>query len=199
MEGPLLWFANRGTGVVLLLLLTLTTLLGVLATRGDAGRGLPRFVTQSFHRNVSLISMVMLAAHVVTAVVDTFVDIRWWQAFVPWIGSTYEPEWLGMGTLALDLMVVIVATSLLRHRIPNRPWRVIHVLAYASWGLSLAHGIGIGTDAGSEWGVRIAVGCAVVVGLATLYRLATISVRGIRRAREQHHLPSHVQPAGGHR
>ena len=36
-EGPLLWFANRGTGVVLLLLLTLTTLLGVMSTRGDAG------------------------------------------------------------------------------------------------------------------------------------------------------------------
>lgn len=199
MEGPFLWYANRGTGVVLLLLLTLTTVLGILATRGDAGRGLPRFVTQSFHRNVSLISMALLLAHVVTAVVDTYVDIRWWQAVVPFYGSTYEPTWLGLGTIALDLMVVIVATSLLRNRIPHRPWRVVHVLAYASWGVSLAHGLGIGTDAGGRWGVWTAIACAGVVGLAVLFRLTTLAARGWRRAREQHHVPPHVLPAGGNR
>ena len=199
MEGPILWFANRGTGVVLLLLLTLTTLLGVLATRGDAGRGLPRFVTQAFHRNVSLISMALLVAHVFTAVVDTYVDIRWWQALVPFWGSTYEPLWLGLGTLALDLMLVIVATSLLRHRIPHRPWRAIHVLAYASWGLSLAHGIGIGTDAGTGWGRWIGIVCAALVALAVLYRLLALGIVAWRRNREHHHVPPHVQPVGGHR
>jgi methionine sulfoxide reductase heme-binding subunit len=198
-EGPLLWFANRGTGVVLLLLLTLTTVLGVLSTRGDAGRGLPRFVTQAFHRNVSLISMALLLAHVVTAVVDTYVDIRWWQALVPFLGSTYEPLWLGLGTLALDLMLVIMVTSLLRHRIPHRPWRVIHVLAYGSWGLSLAHGIGIGTDAETGWGTLIGVACIGLVALAVLYRLFGLGLDAWRRNREQHHVPPHVAPAGGHR
>ena len=198
-EGPILWFANRGTGVVLLLLLTLTTLLGVLSTRGDAGRGLPKFVTQAFHRNVSLISMALLLAHVVTAVVDTYVDIRWWQSLVPFWGSTYEPLWLGLGTLALDLMLVIVATSLLRNRIPHRPWRAIHVLAYGSWGLSLAHGIGIGTDAQTGWGTWIGIVCAGLVALAVLYRLISLGLAGWRRNREQHHVPPHVAPAGGHR
>ncbi len=199
IEGPILWFANRGTGVVLLLLLTLTTLLGVLATRGDAGRGLPRFVTQAFHRNVSLISMVMLLAHVVTAVVDTYVDIRWWQALVPFWGSTYEPLWLGLGTLALDLMVVIVVTSLLRHRIAHRPWRAIHLLAYVSWGVSLAHGIGIGTDAGTGWGTWVGIACIGAVALAVLYRLGSLAVSAWRRNAEHHHVPTNVQPVGGHR
>ena len=198
MEGPLLWFANRGTGVVLLLLLTLTTVLGVLSTRGDAGRGLPRFVTQSVHRSISLISMVLLAAHVVTAVVDTYVDIRWWQTFVPFYGAEYRPLYLGLGTLATDLMIVVVLTSLLRHRIAHRPWRAIHLLAYASWGLSLAHAIG-GTDAQDGWGRWLGIACVALVGLAVLYRLLFLGAGAWRRARENHHVPPHVLPLGGHR
>lgn len=170
MDGPLLWYANRGTGVVLLLLLTLSTLLGVLSTRGDAGRGLPRFVTQSLHRNLSLLSLALLVAHVTTAVVDEYVDIRWWQAVIP-VGASYMPLWLGLGTLALDLMIVIVLTSLVRHRLPHRQWRAIHVLAYACWGLALAHGLGIGTDAATSWGLWTSVLCAGAVGLATTWRL----------------------------
>ena len=38
----------------------------------------------------------LLALHVTTAVVDTYVDIRWWQAVLPWVGSTYLPLWLGL-------------------------------------------------------------------------------------------------------
>jgi predicted ferric reductase len=198
IEGPLFWFANRGTGVVLLLLLTLTTVLGVLSTRGDAGRGLPRFVTQAFHRNLSMISLALLVGHVATAVLDTYVDIRWWQSFVPFINSNFKPLKLGLGTLALDLMVVVMVTSLIRHRVSHRPWRVIHVLAYACWGLSLAHSFG-STDADTGWGIAIGIVCAALVGLAVLYRLLALGARRRRRTREQHPLPSHVLSVGGNR
>lgn len=150
MEGPILWFANRGTGVVLVVLLTVSVVLGILAGRGVAGGLVPRFVTQSVHRNLSLLSVGLLVVHVATAVADTFVDIRWWQALVP-VGATYEPFWLGLGTLALDLMVLVVLTSLVRHRLPHRLWRALHLSAYAAWVLAVAHGIGIGTDSAAPW------------------------------------------------
>ena len=89
-EGPLLWYLNRATGVVLLVLLTLSVVLGVLAMGGRPGRGLPRFVTQAMHRNLALLSVAALVAHVVTAVVDSYVDIGWWQAVVP-AGATTSP------------------------------------------------------------------------------------------------------------
>ena len=96
-DGPFLWYANRGTGVVILVLLTLTTVLGVLSRRGDAHGRVPRFLTQSLHRRVALISSALLLAHVATAVVDEYVDIRWWQAVVPFV-ATYRPLYLGLGT-----------------------------------------------------------------------------------------------------
>ena len=175
-DGPLLWFLNRGTGVVLLVLLTPSTVLGVLALAGGRpGRGVPRFVSQSLHRHLALLSVVALVGHVATAVVDTYVDIRWWQAVVPF-GATYEPLWLGLGTLSLDLVVVVVATSLLRTRLPHRWWRGVHVLSWLAWAVGVAHGIGIGTDLREPvgWAVAPVAACVAVVGLALAYRAALL-------------------------
>ncbi len=173
MEGPALWFANRGTGFVLLVLLTLSTMLGVLSTSRMSPRIWPRMLSQGLHRNVSLLAVTFLAAHVVTAVADTFVDIRWWHALVPFSG-TYQPLWLGLGTFSLDLLIAVTATSILRHRMSHRPWRAIHVMAYFAWGLGLLHGIQIGTDSASVWGAALNYSCLGVVSAAVLARIGLL-------------------------
>jgi sulfoxide reductase heme-binding subunit YedZ len=174
-HGPFLWYLNRGTGIVLLGMLTLTVLLGVRSLRSHRSRGLPRFLTQSLHRDLSLISLALLGAHVASAVVDEYVDIRWWQALVPW-GATYKPLWLELGTVALDLVVVLVVTSLLRRRLGHRCWRVLHTAAYGCWALALVHGLGVGTDTRAGWGRWSAVACAGLVALAVLGRIAGLLV-----------------------
>jgi methionine sulfoxide reductase heme-binding subunit len=168
-DGAFLWYLNRSTGFVILALFTITTALGVLATGSKAGRRVPSFVSQALHRNTALLAMVMLLVHIVSAVADTFVDIRWWQALLPWLGSTYLPLWLGLGPFAFDLFLVVTLTSLLRARMQHRSWRLIHFASYAGWALSLAHGIGIGTDVkdGQPWaylllGINVAVVLAAV-------------------------------------
>lgn len=173
MTDPILWFANRGTGIVLLVLLTLATMLGVLSTARATGSFWPRMLSQGLHRNVSMLAVAFLAAHAVTAVVDSFVDIRWWNALVPFSG-TYKPLWLGFGTLALDLLVAVTLTSLLRHRMAHRPWRAVHVLAYAAWGLGLLHGIQIGTDSATVWGTAVTYGCIAAVSVAVFARLGLL-------------------------
>lgn len=186
IEGPLLWYLNRGTGFVLLGLFTLTTVLGVLATGGRAGRGLlPRFVTQGLHRNLALLSVVMLGTHVTTAVADGYVDIRWWQALAPYVGSTYLPVWLGLGTLALDLTLVVTVTSLLRTRMRHRSWRAVHVLAYAGWAASVAHTLGIGTDIrdGAPWAQLTVAGCVAAVAAAVALRLGRLAADRAGRGR----------------
>ena len=173
LSGPEVWFANRGTGFVLLLLLTLATMLGVLSTSRLSPRLLPRMLSQGLHRNVSLLAVAFLAAHVTTAVVDTFVDIRWYDAFVPF-GGKYMPLWLGFGALAVDMIIAVTVTSLLRHRMSHKPWRAIHIMAYAAWGLGLVHGLQMGTDAGSVWGAAFNYGCIGLVFVAILARLGLL-------------------------
>jgi len=179
MTSPLLWYVNRGSGVVLLLVLTLTTVLGILSTSRRFSALWPRFVTQGLHRSVAGTAAVLLVAHATSAVVDTYVDIRWWQALVPF-GATYKPLYLSLGTLALDLIGVIIVTSVMRDRIPTRTWRAVHVLSYLTFGVAVVHGVGIGTDAGQRWSVLLTLACVGLVALATLARLGI----GLRAAAE---------------
>jgi methionine sulfoxide reductase heme-binding subunit len=182
-NGPLLWYLNRSTGLVVLALLTLSALLGVWST-GRGGMVVPRFVGQALHRNLALWSVGLLGLHVTTAVVDTYVDIRWWQAFVPWLGASYLPLWLGMGTLALDVFVLVVLTSLLRTRMRHRSWRLVHLLSYVAWGVAVAHGLGIGTDLRTAGWERTTVwaSVALVSGVAVVRLVRVAAGRALEEA-----------------
>ena len=93
---------------------------------------------------------------------------------MPFVGE-YEPLWLGLGAVALDLIAVVVVTSLLRQRMQHRAWRLLHLSSYPLWLMSLLHGIGMGTDLGGGWWL-VAVACAAAVPLAATYRLGLLLV-----------------------
>lgn len=170
-----LWYASRGTGEVLVVLLTLSTALGVLATARAGSARWPRFATQDLHRNVSLLGGLMLIAHVTTLVLHEFVDVRWYHAFVPIGGDYVRQERLPMtlGALAFDLFLLITLTSLIRGRLPHRLWRGLHLFTYLGWGLGMVHGLLIGTDAGTGWGRAITYACLAVVAVAVVIRIGT--------------------------
>jgi sulfoxide reductase heme-binding subunit YedZ len=164
------WYLMRGSGVVTLILLSAVVVLGI-ATAGHAKLGqLPRFATPALHRSISLLAVVFLGIHVVTAIVDPYAAVRVVQIVLPLPTGPY-PLWLGLGAVSLDVLAAVLATSLLRSRLSLRVWKSVHWLAYASWPLAFAHGLGIGTDAASPWFLGVAAVCAAAVGLATAWRL----------------------------
>jgi sulfoxide reductase heme-binding subunit YedZ len=173
-SGPMLWYANRATGVVLVVLLTASTAMGVYSTARTGSVRWPRFATQALHRNVSLLALLMLVLHIESAVIDTHVDIRWWDALVPFLGS-YKAGWLGVGTVANDLTIAVVMTSMVRERFRHRLWRAVHLLSYVAWAAGLAHGIGIGTDRSTTWGMSVSALSAGVVATFGVVRLVTLA------------------------
>ena len=68
------WYASRATGIVALLLLTAVLVLGILVNRQGRLPGLPKFAVTNLHRNLSLLSVAFIAVHVLTAVLDTFLE-----------------------------------------------------------------------------------------------------------------------------
>jgi methionine sulfoxide reductase heme-binding subunit len=167
VTGEVLWYLNRATGVVLLVLMTLVVVLGVLVRRHGRLPGLPRFGVAGLHRNVALLSALLLVAHVATAVVDSYVDVGPLDALVPFLAG-YRPVAVGLGTLAVDLLVLVLATSLLRGRVPLPLWRAVHLTAYLMWPIAFVHGLTAGTDLGSGWLLALALGCAVVTAGAAV-------------------------------
>lgn len=164
-----LWYLGRGTGVSALVLFSLVVVLGIVVRAGRPLPGLPRFAVTALHRTTSLTAVAFLALHVSTLEFDPYAQLRVVDAVVPFIGD-YRPFWQGLGTLALDLVVLLVASSLLRHRIGLRAWRILHWTAYLCWPVAIAHAIGNGTDGTSSWLLAVLGVCVAGVGAAVVWR-----------------------------
>jgi sulfoxide reductase heme-binding subunit YedZ len=166
-----LWYATRATGLIALLLLTSTVVLGILTSVRFARPAWPRFVTLGLHRNLSLLAVTFTGLHVLTTVTDPFAAISPLSAVVPFT-SAYRRVWLGFGAVAFDLLLAVLVTSLLRTRVPPRVWRVVHWAGYACWPVALVHGLGTGTDGGARWVLAVTAVCGLAVAAAGLWRLA---------------------------
>jgi methionine sulfoxide reductase heme-binding subunit len=165
-----LWYATRATGVVALILLTVTVALGIAGASRLSSPRWPRVITAGLHRNISLLVVVFVVVHVVTTLLDPFVAINPSSVVIPFI-SSYRPLWVSLGTIAFDLILALVVTSLLRSRLPHRTWRVVHWLAYACWPIALWHGLGTGTDSKVAWLLLLDAACVLLVAGALLWRL----------------------------
>jgi methionine sulfoxide reductase heme-binding subunit len=174
MSSTSLWYATRASGIMALILLTLTMVLGLTTTTRARARNWPGFAQQEMHRRISMIAVVFLGIHVVTSVLDTYVDISWAAIVVPF-ASSYSRFWVGVGAVALDLMIAVFVTSLLRARMRAGTWRAVHWLAYLSWPIALAHTFGMGTDSREGWVIVLGVVCVASVGAALAWRVVAAS------------------------
>lgn len=180
-SGQALWYLTRGSGAVSLLLLTGTTVLGVLAAGRWRSERWPRFAVSALHRNLTLLALAFIGVHVGTTIADAYAPIGVRDVFIPF-AARYRPVWLGLGALTLDLLLALALTSMLRRHIGYRSWRVLHWTAYATWPLALAHGLGSGSDARFGWMAALAFGSVAVVVVAIAVRLLRAGNPGLRLA-----------------
>jgi sulfoxide reductase heme-binding subunit YedZ len=115
--------------------------------------------------------MAMLAIHIVTTLLDPFPRIAVLAALVPF-ATDYRPLWMGLGTVASDVLIAIMITSILRHRLGYRAWRGVHWAAYACWPVAVLHGIGTGSDTKATWMLVLTLASVAAVLAAVLARVA---------------------------
>jgi len=168
LSGPSpLWYATRGLGLTLLVVLTATVVLGVVTSRRWRSERWPRFLTAALHRNLALLGLALLPLHGLTVILDPYARLGLTDVTVPF-ASTYRPLWMGLGVLAGELSIALVAVSLVRQRLGHRLWRLTHWVAYAVWPLALLHG----SDTRFSWALLVYAACAAAVLLAVLFRLS---------------------------
>jgi methionine sulfoxide reductase heme-binding subunit len=175
-----MWYASRATGVVALLLLTAVALLGLMVSRQARLAGLPRFAVTGLHRNLSLLAIAFLLAHVLTAVADRYVTIPLDSAVIPFT-SGYERLWLGIGAVSADLFLAVIITSLLRRHLRRRAWYAVHLLSYASWPIAFAHSLGSSGDMQAGWMLLLALACAAALATGIIWRVRA-AARDLPRA-----------------
>lgn len=165
-----LWALGRGTGIVALIMFTITMVLGIVTRSGRAVPGLGRFGVADVHRTAALTGTGLIALHMGSLFFDPYAQLKLVDFIFPFLGA-YKPLWLGLGTLAVDLLVVVTVVSLLRHRVGPRAFKAVHWLTYVLWPLALVHSLGNGTNAASSWFLGIVAGCSTAVGIAVIWRL----------------------------
>jgi predicted ferric reductase len=130
---------------------------------------------------MSLIAVVFVGLHVLTAVADNYVHIPLTAVVVPLV-SPYESLWIGLGAVSLDITIAVVVTSLLRRHLSRRLWRAVHLLAYLSWPVAWLHSVTSDTRGMLHgWQLLLSVATALVVVAAVVWRLAAAS-RDVPRA-----------------
>ena len=165
-----LWALGRGTGIIGLALFTVSVVLGILTRSGRPALGMPRFAVSLVHRNAAILGTVFIIIHIVTLFFDPYAQLELIDFVVPFLGEA-NPFWLGLGTIAFDLLLAVILTGLLRHRLGHRTFRLVHWSTYAMWPIALIHAVGTGTDATSPGFVVFAVVCSAAVVAALIWRL----------------------------
>jgi predicted ferric reductase len=178
--GTAFWYASRATGVISLLLLSLVVIFGILVNRQGRLPGLPRFAITGLHRNMSLLAVTFLGLHIVTAIADGYAQIPWLSMVVPFT-SGYERFWIGLGTVAIDLVAAVIITSLLRDRLKPSVWRAVHWLSYLSYPVTVVHAIGASKDLQSGWLFKLTAVTVLAVVAAIGYRV-TDTMTAVPRA-----------------
>jgi sulfoxide reductase heme-binding subunit YedZ len=167
-----MWAFGRISGIVALVLLTASVVLGIITRSGRPLPGLPRFSISLLHRNIALLATTFLVLHVGSLMLDSYAKLSVADIVVPFVGA-YKPFWQGLGTVALDLLIAIVVTSLFRRRLGVRLFKAVHWLTYAMWPIALLHAIGNGTNGTSAWFLLLAAFCTIAVASAIVWRISS--------------------------
>jgi hypothetical protein len=136
VQAFLLYYA----GVFALLALTAAVVMGLAVTDRMVMTPTSRVVGQAAHRVLSLAALAALITHIALETIAHRTEVT--DAVVPFL-SHDRTFFIGLGTLASDLILLIVVTSIWRGRFTGRPqtWRAIHVTAYLAWLMSIVHGL----------------------------------------------------------
>ena len=180
-----LWDLGRGSGVAALVAFTVSLVLGIVTRSGRDALGIGRFGLNEVHRTAALTGVGLVAVHLASLFFDPYAQLRVMDLFLPF-GGSYRPLWLGLGTLAVDLLGVITVVSLLRERVGPRVFKAVHWATYALWPIALVHSLGTGTDAATLWLDGIAIACTASVVTAVTWRTSpTFAGRGWDRIPKQ--------------
>ncbi len=164
-------------GVLALIGLTGSVLVSLLATDRIVMTPGHRVMAQAVHRAFAFGTLAFLIIHIVTEILAQRAHVI--DAMVPFL-SPFRTFYIGLGTIASDLILLLVITGILRKRFTAHGkawrWRAIHYSSYAAFVFGVLHGLLGGRAAKPyvDWSYGFAI---AVTALGLAVRFLAISLR----------------------
>jgi sulfoxide reductase heme-binding subunit YedZ len=165
------WLASRASGLVALVLVTISVGLG-LAMAGKVMRrpGLSRKLL-AIHEHTALAGLIAIAVHGITLLGDPWLNPGVAGITVPFTMG-FRPLWSGLGIVGGYLAAALGLSFYFRKRIGAKLWRKAHRATILVYVLGLAHAFGSGTDASTVWFRWWVVVTAPLIAVLFAYRIA---------------------------
>lgn len=176
------WLASRASGLVALVLITISVGLG-LAMAGKVMRrpGLSRRLL-AIHEQTALAGLVAIAVHGITLLGDPWLHPGAAGVTVP-LAIGYRPAGVALGIVAGYLAALLGLSFYMRKRIGARLWRKAHRATIVVYLLGLGHAFSAGSDASAPLFRWFAIATGVPIALLFLFRLGAARRSSRRRQR----------------
>lgn len=170
-DGHELWLVSRSAGVVALLLVATSVLIGLTLAAGLGGPPPRRRALVAIHEQTALASLIAIAVHGLALLGDGFLKPGLAGIAIPFV-IDFKPVYVGLGIIAGYLAAALGLSFYARRRIGGKRWRKLHRATPVVYVLGLIHTLGAGTDAGSSWLRAFMLASAVPAAALLLARLA---------------------------
>ena len=167
-----MWYITRAAGLMSYLLLWLSTVWGLSVSNKILDPVLHRAFSFDFHEFLSLLAIAFIVAHIVVLLADQYLPFSVVQILVPFI-APYRPVWVGLGTIAMYLVLLVTITFYLRKRIGQKAFRTIHLVSYLAFIGAALHGLFAGTDSPLPTVQAMYAVTSLSVVFLTVFRIAT--------------------------
>ena len=168
------WYISRACAFVAFGLLWLSMLagLGITSRLARYWPSLPG--SFELHRFTALLGLGFAAMHALVLLGDQYINYSVGQLLVPFMSSNYRQAWVGFGQLAIYLLAAVAFSFYIKDRLGIHAWRLIHMLSFALFLMTIIHGLGSGTDSGSLWAQALYWGGALSVLGLSVYRVLAV-------------------------
>jgi len=100
---------------------------------------------RSLHDYTTVLWIPLAIVHIGALVLDQTARIGWLDVIVPF-RTTYGQLAIGLGTLSVDVLLVVTVTAFFKRSMQPDLWRWLHRLAYLGFALVFLHAVLGGTD-----------------------------------------------------
>jgi sulfoxide reductase heme-binding subunit YedZ len=144
------WLLSRSAGIVALVLIAASTLMGLALANGFAKQPQTRKSITTFHEHTANAGLAAIGLHGVSLLGDAFLHPSVTDLLVPF-AIDYRPVYVATGIVGGYMAALLGLSFYARKRIGAKRWRKLHRATPVVYALGLIHTLGAGTDATSSW------------------------------------------------